>query len=66
MTDRTRFIIAVTGLILSVIVFLLFTFIPQLAASAKADFWQGFSGGIALGSFLAVLHYGNGLRKRRA
>jgi hypothetical protein len=66
MTTKTRFQLSVTGLIISVLIFLVFTFIPQLKALNQADFWQGFSGGIAMGSFLGVLHYGREMKAERA
>lgn len=66
MTDHNRFKLAVAGLILALITFSLFTYMPQLAHSAPADFLQGFSGGVALGCFFAVLHYGRLLRRARA
>ena len=65
MTAKTRFQLSVTGLIISVLIFLAFTFIPQLKALNKADFWQGFSGGAAMGAFLGVLHYGREMKGER-
>ena len=50
---------------LSVAVFVAFMFIPHLAALDSANFIQGFAGGVALGTFLGVLHYARELKRER-
>lgn len=66
MTNKTRFTLSVIALPVSVAVFLAFTFIPHLVALRSANFIQGFAGGIALGTFLGVLHYARELKRERS
>ncbi|WP_374951811.1 hypothetical protein [Mucilaginibacter sp.] len=65
MTNKTRFLIAVVALIVAAIMFTLFTFVPVLHGTSKADFFQGFAGGIAGGAFLGILHYSREIRRGR-
>jgi len=65
MTNNTRFKIALIALIISLAVFVAFMYIPQFMALKVANFMQGFAGGIAMGAFLGVLHYGREVRRAR-
>ena len=65
MTNNTRFKIALIALIMSLAFLVAFIYIPQFMALKAASFMRGFTGGIAMGAFLGVLHYGRELRRAR-